>query len=169
MLDPSFHAICAYADENETDGATSLSDCSQQSPHDDARESSLYTTDGNHYKSSCCSVTTDSAESVGSPRWRGRLIGIATGTDAGYVMTFGIHSTYRRKGLGSLLIRALMKQLECGYIYLDVHEANEAALRFYQKVGFAFEYVMHNHYIIKGKGENAWRLSIRDNERLKYT
>jgi ribosomal protein S18 acetylase RimI-like enzyme len=90
-----------------------------------------------------------------------RLIGIATGTDSGYIMTFGIHSNFRRQGLGSQLIRTFMSYFECNYIYLDVHIENEAALRFYRKLGFVFERVLLNYYVIKGQGENAWRLSIR--------
>jgi ribosomal protein S18 acetylase RimI-like enzyme len=58
----------------------------------------------------------------------------------GYIMTLGIRSRYRRKGLGTICMRIvedyLGGELGAAVLHLHVQECNLAALEFYKHCGF---------------------------------
>jgi len=59
----------------------------------------------------------------------------------GFLRFIYIIKSFRRKGLGSIImeyINKIMEKHSCKKIYLDVSKNNEIALAFYQKYGFKF-------------------------------
>jgi ribosomal protein S18 acetylase RimI-like enzyme len=68
---------------------------------------------------------------VRNPKTHGRLF---------YIMTLGSSPTMRRKGLSTKLvldcIRLVQQVKDCGAIYLHVITYNDAAIQFYEKLGF---------------------------------
>jgi ribosomal protein S18 acetylase RimI-like enzyme len=62
------------------------------------------------------------------------------GTGYGAIQNLGIAPAHRGRGLGSALLCAALvgfRQLNVGRVYLEVTAQNEAAVRLYQRVGFA--------------------------------
>jgi len=172
--DPSVHGVCLYATKRPRPSGSETSS-SPQSPVSPPLADLECSAEPLHIHSSRCNSGSEHHSVMCDPlvsHYTGyasiadriddghRLVGIATGTDFGYVMTFGIHADFRRKGLGARLLQALFKVIQCDYIYLDVHVANIDALRFYQRLGFQFDRALIGYYIIEGKGEDAWRLYL---------
>ena len=90
-------------------------------------------------------------------RMAGFIIGYASG-DIGFIYTLDVHPDYRRKGLGSLLIRALEEGLSSQgavRIRLEAAAKNPAALELYRKAGYHEKELLRNYY---GKGKNAVRM-----------
>lgn len=90
--------------------------------------------------------------------------GSATDSPEAYIMTLGVRDTYRRSGLGSLameqILRLLRAQTRCEYAALHVKTANEAAVRFYDRMGFTVhpdEGLLREHYLINGQRWDAYR------------
>jgi ribosomal-protein-alanine N-acetyltransferase len=55
------------------------------------------------------------------------------------ILNFAVQKVYRRRGIGRLLLEALLNQLrELGAtkVFLEVRESNAAAIAFYRKLGF---------------------------------
>ncbi|MCQ2819838.1 MAG: GNAT family N-acetyltransferase [archaeon] len=73
-----------------------------------------------------------------------------TGTKAVYIMTITVLKNFQRNGIGSQLIKELirlhrnMKEMES--ICLHVQVGNDLALRFYQKNGFKIVETLDNYY-----------------------
>lgn len=67
------------------------------------------------------------------PEWMGR------NCDVGYILSLGVHNKYRRNGIGSLLLDALINHLTTTEkntvkaIFLHVLTTNRAAILFYEK------------------------------------
>lgn len=59
--------------------------------------------------------------------------------DVGYILSLGVHKTYRRNGIGSLLLDALINYLTTSEkskvkaIFLHVLTTNQPAIFFYEK------------------------------------
>lgn len=70
----------------------------------------------------------------------------------GYIMTIGVLDECRRMGLGSILLRKIVKACLddslCVCIYLDVVTYNEAAIKFYKKNNFVETNEIKNYYHI---------------------
>lgn len=84
---------------------------------------------------------------VRNPKTHGRLF---------YIMTLGSSPTMRRKGLSTKLvsdcIRLVQQVKDCGAIYLHVITYNDAAIRFYEKLGF--------YRIEEIQGEFQWQIGL---------
>ncbi|EUB62080.1 N-alpha-acetyltransferase 50 [Echinococcus granulosus] len=67
-----------------------------------------------------------------------------------YIMTLGCLAPYRRYGVGSLLLRHVLrkctKNKQVKSIYLHVHIENDAAVRFYEKFDFQITRKIENYY-----------------------
>ncbi|CDI98311.1 n alpha acetyltransferase 50 NatE catalytic [Echinococcus multilocularis] len=67
-----------------------------------------------------------------------------------YIMTLGCLAPYRRYGVGSLLLRHVLrkcaKNKQVQSIYLHVHIENDAAVKFYEKFGFQITRKIENYY-----------------------
>jgi len=95
-----------------------------------------------------------SGDSVGLvAEQEGQLIGYAMATltgDGFHVTNIAIDRQHQRRGLG----RELMNQLEAlatakgsRYVFLEVRTNNNAAIRFYEKLGYAILFTRRNYYI----------------------
>lgn len=80
----------------------------------------------------------------------------------GYIMTLGVSPAYRRKGLGSVLLRKICRVLEeeaeVDVSSLHVQEINRAAVEFYRKNGFKVAAELPDHYLIEGVSYSALRM-----------
>lgn len=74
----------------------------------------------------------------------------------GHIMNLAIDPSFRRRGLGSLLLRQGMhylKELEADCAELEVRVSNDPAIRLYEKFGFHIKERFSNYY---GIGEDAY-------------
>lgn len=73
----------------------------------------------------------------------------------GHVVTIDVAVRYRRKGLGSFLLRKMEDMLsERGVeaVYLEVRVDNQAALRLYEKLGYLKAEVLEHYYSTRTYG-----------------
>ncbi|CDW78806.1 n-alpha-acetyltransferase 60 [Stylonychia lemnae] len=75
---------------------------------------------------------------------------------AAYIMTIGVVDECRRMGLGTMLLREIIKILNqqitaCEVIYLHVVDYNETAIKFYEKNDFRVLKRVKSHYVIFDK------------------
>lgn len=67
-----------------------------------------------------------------------------------HLITFAVHPSFRRKGLGSQLLQHLLKEIEkqnLDKVTLEVRSSNSTAQKFYQKFGFKRIAVQPQYYI----------------------
>lgn len=65
------------------------------------------------------------------------------------ILNIAVDINYQRKGVGSMLIDATIRtarEISPANIWLEVRASNAAAIEFYEKHGFASEYVRRNFY-----------------------
>jgi len=87
-------------------------------------------------------------------RREGRVVGyvlaIRRGRDA-LIMSIAVLSEFKRKGVGTALMKAALAQLaRFERVFLQVDVANEAAINFYRKFGFAETGKVHPRYYPNG-------------------
>ncbi len=90
-------------------------------------------------------------------RMAGFIIGYASGV-TGFIYTLDVHPDYRRRGVGSMLIRALEECLGSQgvrRIRLEAAVKNPAAFQLYHKAGYHEKKLLRNYY---GRGKNAVRM-----------
>ena len=78
-----------------------------------------------------------------------------------YIMTLGTVTEYRKAGLASSLIQQCIDEVvlpdeECGVLYLHVITMNDAAIRFYERLGFWRVQEIPDYYTIDGKHYNCY-------------
>ena len=74
--------------------------------------------------------------------WACRGIGQATGAPVAYILTLWVEPSWRRRGLGSALVRAVdawAVELEFDSVELQVFGQNVAARALYERLGFKVE------------------------------
>jgi len=82
--------------------------------------------------------------------------------DEAHLTTIAVHPSYRRRGLGSYLVRLaidLARRNQAKRITLEVRETNIPALELYQKLGFVRKGFLRRYY--GDTGENGivmWRI-----------
>ena len=69
-----------------------------------------------------------------------------------WIATVGVHPEYRRKGIGSALLRECERRIELPLVRLSVRVSNRAAIRLYQRYGYQATGTWPRYY--KG-GEDA--------------
>lgn len=60
----------------------------------------------------------------------------------GWIYSLAVHQKYRRKGIGTALIRYVenaLRELDCPKINLQILESNSDVVQFYQTLGFDIE------------------------------
>jgi len=73
----------------------------------------------------------------------------------GHLMNIAVHPEFRRKGIGSLLLRIFEEKCACRgaeYAYLEVRISNTAAINFYKKHGYKIWGIRKGYY---SNGEDA--------------
>ncbi len=93
----------------------------------------------------------------------GYCIGVIKSTregKIGHIISVAVHPNYRRRGIGIGLVKELMRRLKdaATYFRLEVKMTNNAARKFYCKLGFNYEYILRNYY---GKGKDAVVMRMR--------
>ena len=77
-----------------------------------------------------------------------------------YIMTLGTTTDHRKVGLGSAMVEwveSLVKRdPTCGGVYLHVITYNEAAIRFYERLGFYFVEEVPDYYDIDGRKYSSY-------------
>ena len=81
----------------------------------------------------------------------GEIIGFVIGDrrarkDLGWVASIGVHPSYRRRGLGRLLLAACEAQLGTQRVRLSLRRSNEQALALYRQVGYSQVGVWPEYY-----------------------
>jgi len=73
----------------------------------------------------------------------------------GYIMTLGVTESYRKRGLGTLLLNMMCDMLRqeghCTKITLHCKALNTTAIQFYKKNNFLIEEELEDYYFINGK------------------
>ena len=72
-----------------------------------------------------------------------------------YIMTLGVASGYRRRGLGATLLRRIVDECNADRFTLHMKIGNEDALRMYLQFGFQVTEKLLNHYNINGHSYDA--------------
>ena len=83
-------------------------------------------------------------------------IGMSTVIDEGYLFNAAVDSHYRKKGVGSALVRELVtwcQQHEFAFLTLEVRESNAPAIALYSRFGFVRVGERKNYY--SDPAENA--------------
>lgn len=67
----------------------------------------------------------------------------------GVIYTLNVHPSLRRRGVGTLLVRTLIKELKksgCHKVVLQVRTDNTPAINLYKKLGFSITSIKRNYY-----------------------
>jgi ribosomal-protein-alanine acetyltransferase len=73
----------------------------------------------------------------------------------GHIVTIDVAVKYRRKGLGSLLLRKMeniLSERGAEAVYLEVRVDNQAALRLYEKQGYLKAELLEHYYLARTHG-----------------
>ena len=75
----------------------------------------------------------------------------------GHIVSIGVIPEFRKMGIGTSLMEKAMEALKnyysCYSVYLEVRVSNVPAIKFYEKLGFKINRVIHGYY---KDGENAY-------------
>ena len=85
-------------------------------------------------------------------RIKGRVAGYICSNvvlDEGHILNLAVHQDFRRKGIASYMLRALletMKEQGCRSVFLEVRISNAEATAMYEKLGFEYLGTRKNYY-----------------------
>ncbi len=75
----------------------------------------------------------------------------------GHIVSIAILPGYRRRGIGTELMRRALESLKnvygCREVYLEVRVSNKAAIEFYKNLGFRIDHTIRHYY---KDGEDAY-------------
>ncbi len=78
----------------------------------------------------------------------------------GHIISIAVLPEYRRKGIGTALMKAAMRSLKevygCKEVYLEVRVSNTPAIKLYEKLGFRKVKVIPMYYL---DGEDAYLMA----------
>ncbi len=79
----------------------------------------------------------------------------------GHIVSIAVLPGYRRRGIGTALMKAALRALRerygCEEVYLEVRVSNEPAIRLYEKLGFRKVRVIPMYYM---DGEDAYVMAL---------
>ena len=92
---------------------------------------------------------------------RGYLIAKHTKNNSLHILSVGIDVNYRSKGVGTMLLNYFAAETGASIITLYVHIENDAAIKFYEKNGFAQTQTMKNYYggALKATSQDAYKMT----------
>lgn len=99
-----------------------------------------------------------------------RLAGFVTvrfAADEAEILTIAVHSRYRGRGYGRLLMDDVVRRLyreRIATLFLEVDRTNRVAVRLYQRLGFKVAGERRNYYAESGDGDGTalvMRLQVR--------
>merc|ERR1711924_180170 len=80
------------------------------------------------------------------------------GQTTAYIMTLGVASCHRRRGLGRRLLKMIVEECNADRYTLHMKVGNHGALQMYLNFGFEVTEELPNHYNIDGKTYDALSL-----------
>ena len=86
----------------------------------------------------------------------------STDGDTAWIDSIAVHSGYRRRGVGTMLLAALREKTNGIPITLEVRESNLPARRLYEKYGFETAGIRRNMY--SDPRENAVVMILKESE-----
>jgi ribosomal protein S18 acetylase RimI-like enzyme len=76
-----------------------------------------------------------------------------------YIMTLGVHPSYRRRHIAESMLRMVSEWFEfhhsCTTVYLHVLSTNEQAVAFYRRCGFKCMTTLKRYYVLDGVHHDA--------------
>lgn len=100
-------------------------------------------------------------------RDQGEMVGYVVGQQSrsgrrmqGHIVSIAVRDDHRKRGLGAMLLTAVMAELRdagAAEVVLEVGETNYPAIRLYQRFGFEADRTLPNFY---GPGEHAMRMVL---------
>ncbi len=82
----------------------------------------------------------------------------------GHIVSFAVLPEYRRKGIGTQLLKEAIKALRdvyhCVDVFLEVRISNSEAINLYRKLGFSVSQIKRGYY---KDGEDAYEMSLKLN------
>lgn len=103
---------------------------------------------------------------VGARRLAG-FVAVRFAADEAEILTVAVHSRYRRRGYGRLLMDDVIRRLyreRIATLFLEVDRTNRPAVRLYQRLGFKVAGERRNYYSDPGAGDGTalvMRLQVR--------
>lgn len=82
--------------------------------------------------------------------------------DVGYILSLGVHKSFRRQGIGSLLLDTFLRHItttdrnNVKALFLHVLTSNQAAIIFYEKRNFKYHSFLPYYYSIRGRSRDAF-------------
>jgi len=79
----------------------------------------------------------------------GYAVALLRGDELGHIVSIAVHPDFRGQGIGSTLLRELLKRLRekgAHFARLEVRISNQVAIKLYRKFGFREVYVIPNYY-----------------------
>ncbi|RLF20430.1 MAG: ribosomal-protein-alanine N-acetyltransferase [Thermoprotei archaeon] len=95
----------------------------------------------------------------------GYVIGAIRWDVIGHILNIAVHPDYRRRGIGSILMKEIMKRLKekGARIYrLEVRVSNTPAQHLYERLGFRKAYVIKGYY---NDGEDCYVMLKEEDEK----
>lgn len=84
--------------------------------------------------------------------WEEKVIGYVCANyvlHESHILNLAVHENYRRRGIGTLLMNEVIRELKrrkCVFVYLEVRESNIGAREFYTRFGFKVESRRKKYY-----------------------
>lgn len=75
------------------------------------------------------------------------------GAPCSRVVSIGVREGWRRRGVGTLLVKRVEEELGAGCVELEVKTSNKGAVRFYESLGYKRVGVLRDYY---GRGSHAY-------------
>ncbi len=81
-----------------------------------------------------------------------KVVGYAMADNSRHlIVSIAVHPDYRRQGIGTKLMKTILKNMN-GHAILQVRVSNKEAIKFYKKLGFVEKDLLKHYYI---DGEDA--------------
>jgi ribosomal-protein-alanine N-acetyltransferase len=74
------------------------------------------------------------------------ILGYLVYTLEGHIISIAVDPRHRRKGIGSQLVREVVRNSTGEFIWVEVRESNAGAQAFYEKLGFRKQGVIPRYY-----------------------
>ena len=76
----------------------------------------------------------------------GEILGYLVYTPEGHIISIVVDPRYRRKGIGTQLVREVFRNSTGEFMWVEVRETNAGAQVFYEKLGFRKKGVIPRYY-----------------------
>jgi ribosomal-protein-alanine N-acetyltransferase len=74
------------------------------------------------------------------------ILGYIVYSPDGHIISIAVHPNYRRKGIGTKLLKKVFSSPRINRVWAEVRRSNSIAQRFYLKLGFKITGIIPNYY-----------------------